>query len=82
MKIALDYDNTFSADPELWAAFAGAALQRGHDIRIVTSRHPGCPVPVQGIPIIYCSFTAKRKHFQADVWIDDDPPHIDKDHVL
>lgn len=80
MKIALDFDNTVTLDPDLWEEFIQLAQKRGHSVTVVTSRYPGNPVPVNGIPVIYCSFTAKRKHFQADVWIDDDPKHIDLDH--
>jgi hypothetical protein len=81
MKIALDFDNTFTADPELWTHFINMARTRGHEVKIVTSRFPGNPPPIQGIEVIHCSFTAKRKHYPADVWIDDDPKHIDLDHV-
>jgi len=83
MRIALDFDNTITRDPDLWSAFVGLALSRGHEVKIVTSRHPGLPVPIINCPIeiIYCSFTAKRKHYDADVYIDDDPKHVDKDHA-
>jgi hypothetical protein len=80
MKIALDYDNTFSADPEMWSNFIMYACSRGHEVKIVTSRHPSCPVPVTGIGIVYCAFKAKDQHWDADVWIDDDPKHIHHDH--
>ncbi len=81
MKIALDFDNTFTADPELWSAFINTARQRGHEVKIVTSRAPYCPVPLEGIEIVYCSFTAKKQHYpEAHIWIDDDPLYIHKDH--
>jgi len=82
MKIAIDFDRTITTDPELWMSFANAARQRGHEVTIVTSRSPDLPCFAGecGFPIIYCSFTAKRKHYQADIWIDDDPVHIDRDH--
>ena len=83
MKIAIDYDNTFSADPRLFMIFAQAASVLGHDVAIVTSRRPDCPISgISGIPVVYCSFTAKCKHFPADIWIDDDPKHIDQDHDM
>lgn len=82
MKIAIDYDNTFSADPRLFMIFAQAASVLGHEVVIVTSRHPSVPIPMAncGIPVIYCAFKAKRGCYPADVWIDDDPKHIDQDH--
>lgn len=84
MRIALDFDNTVTRDPMMWGEFYRLALSHGHEVKIVTSRHPGCPVPdwVVGIDVVYCSFTAKRKHYDADVWIDDDPKHIELDHDL
>jgi hypothetical protein len=80
MKIAIDYDNTFTADPQLWADFLNMARERGHEVAIVTSRFPHMKPQAIGIEVICCSFTAKRKHHQADIWIDDDPYHIDHDH--
>jgi len=82
MKIALDYDNTITADPIFWTEFVKLAITHGHSVTVVTSRHPCQSPPVEGIPVICCAFTAKEKHFQADVWIDDDPAHICKDHVF
>ena len=86
MKIALDFDNTFTADPRIWLDFVHSARMQGHEVKIITSRSPDCPVHFNfaqfGIEVIYCSFTAKRNHYAADVWIDDDPAHIDKDHVF
>jgi hypothetical protein len=80
MKIALDYDNTFTRDPDLWICFVGMAYMRGHEVTIVTSRNEATPVPVTGIEVIYCAFKAKDQHYDADVWIDDDPKHIHHDH--
>lgn len=80
MKIAIDFDNTFTVDPELWIGFIQAARARGHEVTVVTSRFPHMKPPIEGIDVVCCSFTAKRKHHQADIWIDDDPYHIDHDH--
>ena len=35
--IAIDFDDTFSADPELWTAFILNAQQRGHKIICVSA---------------------------------------------
>src|SRR5271154_1151566 len=81
MKIALDYDNTYTRDPELWNMFCAAAIQRKHTVTIVTSRHPDTPVELLSmLPVVYCGFKAKREQFSADVWIDDDPLYICFDH--
>lgn len=39
MKIALDYDRTFTADPAFWERFVKMAKEAGHDVRIVTYRY-------------------------------------------
>ncbi|CAN5766340.1 hypothetical protein BH09PSE5_BH09PSE5_08380 [soil metagenome] len=39
MNIALDYDGTFTADPDLWLAFIESATARGHVVHIVTARY-------------------------------------------
>lgn len=36
--IALDYDDTYTADPELWQMFIMRAEKRGHRVYIVTCR--------------------------------------------
>ena len=38
MNIALDYDETYTEDPELWRNFISVAEQRGHQVMFVTSR--------------------------------------------
>ena len=38
MNIALDYDETFTADPEFWSSFVGDAMARDHEVRFVTYR--------------------------------------------
>lgn len=40
MNIALDYDDTFTKDPALWLDFIDDAQSRGHEVYIVTARHP------------------------------------------
>lgn len=40
MKIALDYDGTYTEDPELWDGFVMLAHQLGHEVHIVTMRYP------------------------------------------
>lgn len=86
MKIALDFDGTFTADPYLWRDFIGSAIGFGHEVRIVTARDEhndginwkrvGCTMAP--CPVIFCDGRAKRKvvreqGFAVDVWIDDNP---------
>ena len=74
MKIALDYDGTFTEDPVLWKKFVALAESRGHEVICVTMRYPHEPVPVE-VPcrVIYTSRKAKAIAVNMDVWIDDSP---------
>lgn len=90
MNIALDFDNTYTADPELWIRFVDFARKRGHHVYIVTMRydhgwerdevHKELVDHVDGM--IFTSRAAKRKHcvdnhgMHFDVWIDDNPEMI------
>lgn len=40
MNIALDYDGTYTNDPDLWMAFVNNAIARGHQVFVVTMRYP------------------------------------------
>lgn len=89
MKIGLDYDETYTKDPILWAAFVALARAQGHEVRIVTARSPTEDKieDVGDIPVIYCDGVAKRFHctwfandrkgWIPDVWIDDKPQSVD-----
>lgn len=89
MNIALDYDNTFTADPEFWLDMIASAVASGHDVRIVTARderfdRSDAMVNLESlIPIVYCRGVAKKwfmSHFGdgfvPDIWIDDRPESI------
>lgn len=89
MRIALDYDLTYTADPDLWDLFIDNCIHIGHDIRIVTTRSPTkdplseIQFPWGDIPVIYCDGVAKRfvchhyHDFDVDIWIDDKPQGVD-----
>lgn len=87
MKIALDYDDTFTLEPALWLNFILAFQLHGHEVRIVTMRspeHDRTPDIValeRHAPVIYTNGGAKRAHCEQvgwvpDVWIDDNPAAI------
>jgi hypothetical protein len=88
MKIALDWDGTFTRDPNLWYHFMGMCKAMGHDIRIVTLRTPAMAIdwgnellPAYRIPVIYTSNVQKREYcdsidWHPDIWIDDSPEFI------
>lgn len=86
MNIALDWDGTYTRDPDSWQGFIRAFRQAGHKVWIVTARHERTPVnPVpEGIEdVIYCDFEAKKTvtdnlDLDIHVWIDDEPIWINK----
>lgn len=86
MKIALDYDGTYTRDPMFWATFINLASACGVDVRVVTHRHHEhdriTNVP-NGIRIMYTDGIAKQWYCEhredfwtPDVWIDDKPRGI------
>ena len=95
MNIALDFDNTITADPELFLWFAGIAIQRGHTVYCVSYRWNANPPVLPKIRIgdvehvipVHCTeWKAKRKHMaelgiKIDVWVDDTPESAHFDHV-
>ena len=81
MRIALDYDNTYTLDPALWDGFIKAAQNRGHDVRIVTMRYPQEVIDAAPVEVTYTSRKAKASVTSADVWIDDKPHWIYQDAV-
>ena len=86
MKIfAIDYDNTYGDDPELWNEFIVSAKQRGHVVIMVTYRSPDIPIlDAPNIEIIYTDHNHKAPYLMehhdidVDVWIDDWPELIGK----
>lgn len=88
MKIALDFDGTYTEDTTLWDVFISRAQERGHVVYIVTFRSPDMRNPLMdrlynslGVPILFTSRTAKRDYalkygIDFDVWIDDQPELI------
>lgn len=90
MNISLDYDNTYTRDPDFWNAYIDLAKTRGHTVYCVTMRNvaEGDEVRAQlqdRVELIL--FTARQnKHdycfnhnVSIDVWIDDMPFFIHND---
>lgn len=86
MIIALDYDDTWTADPGVWLALLAAAKGRGHTVIMVTQRAEGQSAQIRAdlaaskveIPVVYAYGQAKRDAaiaagYEVDVWIDDTP---------
>jgi hypothetical protein len=84
MKIALDYDETFTAAPMLWKQFITLCKQYGHEIKFVTyrdSRYHNDDICADaydcGIDIVFTAGKQKQ-HIcpDIDIWIDDSPETV------
>jgi len=90
MIIAVDYDDTWTRDPDGWYLALHALKQRGHKIVGATMRHPreatGMDSNYDKIceKIYFTGRKAKRSFLAAhgvfvDVWIDDNPIWVETD---
>lgn len=83
LKIALDFDETYTEDPEMWDLFVYLCQQRNHIITFVTYRDSrygnedikGAAEKL-GIKIIFTAGKQKQHCYSADIWIDDSPETI------
>lgn len=92
LTFGLDYDDTFTADPDLWRQFITTAQSRGHIVVCVTarrtppdfSREPRLP---DSVPIV-CAGPEFKRHAAAkaghpiSIWIDDMPGLIEPCRIL
>lgn len=86
--IAIDWDETFTADPELWQAFIKLAEERGHRVYCVTCRRDTEEnreiVRVESLPAYRHYFTGlspkrwfmEQRGIQIDIWVDDHPESV------
>lgn len=84
MLIALDYDGTYTADPEMWELVIKLLQLRGHEVVAVTGRLESEPIYCSCMKY-YTSYKAKRdwckrNGLHVDIWIDDSPDHIVRDY--
>ena len=89
LTIAIDFDDTLTADSYLWGTFVDLAKTRGHKIIVVTSRRETeenidlidgwlREYIVPELPIYFTSLQSKVDYMEkwgmkVDIWIDDDP---------
>lgn len=88
MTIAIDYDNTYTLDPDLFRDMAQRFLRRGHHVIVVTGRSGDEPwggevrASIRDLcPIVFAGLSWKREAaiaegYIVDVWIDDMPEYI------
>lgn len=87
MTFAIDFDDTLTADPRLWAIFLNAARASGHNVWLVTARRETEEnVKIvndwldqwgHNLPVMFTSLGSKlaaveRRGIKIDIWIDDD----------
>lgn len=93
MIIAIDFDNTFTADPEAWREVILMMQAKGHKFVCVTGRSDdemGDQVrkAIDGlIPIVFAGSrwkreAAKRSGWDVDVWIDDMPEMVGQQNLI
>lgn len=84
--IGLDYDDTFSADPQAWAKAMRVLKAAGYRVIGVTARNRDQAITMREFhdvveSIIYCGGHAKREvtanmDIPIAIWIDDKPEYI------
>ena len=91
MLIALDYDDTYTQDPELWNEFIKNSKQKDHEVICVTMRHDIDFERTEVVDsigklcnIIFTGRKSKKLFLNMmgiipDVWIDDKPFYIYED---
>jgi GTP-binding protein EngB required for normal cell division len=88
LTIAIDFDDTLTADAALWREFIDSAHRLGHRVICVTCRRKTDENRAKlaewfqshgiAIPLYFTNLDAKiedmkRRDIKVDVWIDDDP---------
>lgn len=84
MLIAIDYDLTYTVDPQFWDSVIDAGRLHGHTFVCVTGRTEPPQPParlMRDVPLVLAGNLYKRHAaaldgFIVDVWIDDDPEVI------
>jgi len=84
MILGVDYDGTWTLDPEFWRSVAVWAQGRGHRVVIVTNRGPSHWEPIREelpVPVIYADGKPKADAVRAagvvvDVWVEDMPHRV------
>jgi hypothetical protein len=90
MNIAIDYDETYTADPALWYQFIQLAKAAGHRPFICTYRDDRYDVDEtlqflieDDVDVVFTRGVAKKwwceqftKYDHVDIWVDDKPNRI------
>ncbi|MBL4682537.1 MAG: hypothetical protein JKY88_17705 [Pseudomonadales bacterium] len=91
MLIAIDYDKTITADRLFWHEFLGMVRSRGHYAIVATGRKSTAPIDDGTkrlvMSVVYCgdrmkSWAVEQAGYNVDIWIDDEPGHIEPQRKL
>jgi hydroxymethylpyrimidine pyrophosphatase-like HAD family hydrolase len=92
MIISVDYDNTYTAAPELFTQLIKLFQDAGHTVICVTGRGTDMSQPVLDsigklVPCIFAGgewkrTAAEQAGYKVNIWIDDDPSYIMKQTLL
>lgn len=95
LTIAIDYDDTFTADPKLWSTLIRNAKDVGHKVMVVTARsettenideinawldHWDCQMPVIFTSLASKLWAVEKRGINVDIWIDDNPTALVNGH--
>jgi hypothetical protein len=72
--LAIDYDDTYTREPNIFEAIRILFQRRGYLVYIVTARPPTKPIEQQCLKfdsIIYTAGKAKASVVRASIWMDD-----------
>lgn len=74
----MDYDGTFTANPQAWTRIIEILQAAGADVICITSRFPNVPITDMPVPVYYsCGQPkwefAQERDLKVDIWIDDIP---------
>lgn len=90
MIVSIDFDDTWTKDPEAWRAFARTMHGRGHVVIVTTNRYD-LPIVAREVfetvatssvrDVIFAGAKPKRaaareRGYEVDVWIDDRPEMV------
>ncbi len=94
MIVAIDYDNTYTADPETFEKVIALFLAAGHTVICVTGRSNDgvMDIPVRNsigklVPVIFAgpewkADAARKMGYEVNVWVDDIPNMISPQNMM